>query len=130
MTDNGGDPIDSKATRVEYHHIKSNSFRVIHVDGGVGGVTPRGFFHIALYNERPAIPRIRARDVLSETELGPERDVDVRGQPNVGIVREVEADLIFDMQTAVELRDWLDRNIKSMDEFQHMQNKKSEEHKR
>ena len=43
--------------QLEFHYIKSNQFRVIHVDGGIGSITPKGFIHFALYSERLAIPR-------------------------------------------------------------------------
>jgi hypothetical protein len=45
-----------KLTEIEFDFIKSNFFRVIHVDGAFGGLSPNGFVHMALYSERRAIP--------------------------------------------------------------------------
>lgn len=45
------------APQIRFNYIKSAQFRVIHADGAIGGVTPNGFIHMALFNERAAIPR-------------------------------------------------------------------------
>ena len=43
--------------RVVIEYIKSQLFRVAHVDGAIGGPTPSGQIHLAMFSERPAIPR-------------------------------------------------------------------------
>ena len=44
--------IDPKRpTRVRFHYLKSQLWRVVHVDGAIGGITPRGMIHAALYSE-------------------------------------------------------------------------------
>lgn len=102
-------------TRVEYHLIKGNHFRVIHVDGAIGGITPRGLCHMAIYNERPAIPKLRIQDILSDTELSDERTAKVLGEPNIGITREVELDMIMDERTVRQLHEWFTRRVGEYD---------------
>lgn len=111
MNSDESDP--PKEGRVEIHHIKSNGFRVIYVDGGVGGIGPRGLCQLSIYSERGVIPRVSVREVLDGDELSPETiDDALISEPNSGFVREVEACLLLTPQAAVEIRDWLSRRIK------------------
>ena len=115
MTDDHTEVGTSETTQVEFHMIKSNHYRVIHVDGGMGGITPRGFIHFALYNERAAIPKVRVIDLLSDDETPEERTIEVLGEPNIGVVREIEVDLLFNEQTAREIHAWLERRIEEFE---------------
>lgn len=94
---------------VQFHYIKSNFFRVLHVDGMIGGPTPAGLIFLSLYNERGAIPQITVHDVTEGGEVGPERMNDrVTKQ---GIVREVEVGLIMSVETATSVVAWLQEKI-------------------
>lgn len=115
MTDEHTNTKKPAPEQIEYHLIKGNNFRVIHVDGGVGGITPRGFVHIALYNERNAIPKVMVSDLIPGGGVSEERTEQVLGEPNIGVVRELEVDLIFNEQTAREIYDWLGRKIEDYD---------------
>jgi hypothetical protein len=97
---------------VRFSYIKSTFFRVLHVDGAIGGVTPQGFIHCALYNERQAIPQLTEHDVVG-TKLGEA----TRTEGRAGFVREVEADLMMSRSVASELRDWLTRQIEMFDKL-------------
>ncbi len=77
---------------ITFHYIKGTQFRVIHVDGAIGSLTPRGLIHAALYSERAAIPQM---EVVSRP----------------GLVRELEASLMLDLNAAVSFRDWLSTRI-------------------
>src|SRR5262245_56341008 len=97
--------------RIRFHYIKSNLFRVVHVDGALGSVTPRGLIHCAIYSERAAIPQSTEQDISPEGRLS---DV-VSREGKEGIVREVDVDLIMTKETAVEIRDWLSARIKELE---------------
>ena len=98
--------------RVAFDYIKGQFFRVVHADGVIGSVTPTGHIHMAIFSERPAIPR---RHVLA---------VDENGQPTVlipnetvsrdSIVREMDVDVHMSLQTAISMRQWLDQRIEDM----------------
>ena len=111
-------PIDDNPSipenaEVTFHYLKSSQYRVIHVDGAVGGPTPSGFLHIAMYNEHPAIPREMTYGVQPNNALASEpKKVVTKG----GIVREMEADVLMNLATAIQFRDWLDGNIKLLSE--------------
>ena len=95
---------------IRFHDLKSNYFRVIHVDGAYGGITARGYIHATLYNERRSVPRVTEVKYSGRLKQGPERIV--KGRQHV--VRELEADLIFDLQSAIEFHGWLARKIKEL----------------
>ena len=81
-------------TEVSFDYIKSNIFRVIHADGAFGGLAPNGNIHMALYNERQAIPTQMVY-ALEGIGLGPEIKGKRKGRG--GLVREVEVDVIMSL---------------------------------
>lgn len=107
--ENGGDT----RSKVTYHYIKSNAFRVIHADGVQGGLTPNLKVQMALFNERMPIPRQIVHNVKSgpgegSFELGDEVERSVRD----GIVREVEAEVLMDPIVAERVANWLLEKVK------------------
>ena len=95
---------------IKFHYLKSPFFRTVHVDGMIGGLTPQGFLHVAVYNERPALPQISVHEVMSDGTLsaGEQEGKD-------GIVREMDCDLVMTRGVATALRDWLNVQIDGMD---------------
>jgi len=117
MADSGDETQQSRPQHVHFHHIKSSQYRVVHVDGGTGGLTPRGYCALSLFNERKVIPRVTTRDISESGDVGPERVTETRvDDPDFGIVREIEIGLIFDERTAIEIRDWLNKRIGEFEE--------------
>jgi hypothetical protein len=98
---------------VSFFYIKGTQFRVVHSDGAIGGITPRGFIHCAFYNERPAIPQVQTHNVSPEGQLSDP----VSTEGKVGIVREIDFDVIMTKQAAVDLRDWLTQQINALDQI-------------
>ena len=108
---------------VAFDYLKSNQFRVAHVDGVIGGITPSGFIHFAVFSERPSIPRHVVNQVTKDGKVGPEIPslMENRGS----IVRELEVDLIMSSQVAVLLRDWLNGQIDALEELKGKVDKES-----
>ena len=96
-------PAPPRLQEIDFHYLKSNLFRVVHADGAHGGVTARGYIHVAFYNERRAIPRRTTLAFDAETQASRETVTDTRG----GVVRELEVDVLMDEQTTGELIEWL-----------------------
>ena len=96
--------------KVKFDHIKSQYFRVIHADGAIGGVTPGGFIHFALYNERGPIPRQITHLIEPDGALG-ER-VFEETLVREAFVREMEVDVIMSVPVAENLQKWLIEKIK------------------
>ena len=102
----------TETPQVQFSYIKCNSFRVVHVDGAIGALTPRGLIFASLYSERQAIPRVLVHEVQKGfKELGKVVHTDTRG----GYVRELEVGLMLDRETAAGLRDWLNDRIGELD---------------
>ena len=96
---------------VPFSYIKSNDFRVIHVDGAIGSLTPRGLIYAALYSERMPIPRLMTHPIGPDGNLMPASEQEVRP----GVVREVEVSLMLDRNAAEALRTWLGDQIAELD---------------
>ena len=45
-------------TTLKFEYEKSEQFRTVFADGAIGGVTPRGYVHVAFYSERSPIPKV------------------------------------------------------------------------
>lgn len=93
-------------------YVKANFFRVIHADGAWGGISPKGDIHIALYNERAAIPDISRLVVAPDGKVLEPETFEAASK----LVREVEADVIVDLGTARALRAWLDNKIAALEQ--------------
>lgn len=98
------------AEEVQFFYEKSNHFRVVHADGVYGGITPMGYLHFALYNERHPIPKVSALPISDGRPAGPE----VVKEKKDGIFREVEVDVIMDINIAIAFKQWLDEKVKAL----------------
>ena len=96
--------------RIKFDYIKSNLFRVIHADGAVGGISPKATIHFAFYSERSPIPKQTVFPVNEDGTLGQE----IKDERVVrdAIVREVEVDVVMDLNTANSFLKWLEEKIK------------------
>ena len=94
--------------------IKSNLFRVIHVDGVWGGVTSSAAVHMAMYSERPALPQRIVHKVGSDFTLGDEVP-EKRITRDAVLIREVEAEVVMSVDTARALHLWLGDKLDLID---------------
>jgi len=102
--------IDLEAGRIRFDFIKSNYFRVIHVEGVFGGSSPRGLISMAVYNERWPIPK----QIIKEFKNGrPGEEIERASRD--AIVREVEAQLVMDVPTAKVICKWLQEKISNIE---------------
>ena len=108
-------PENPLPSSVEYNYVKSQYFRVIHVNGAFGGLNPDGNLFMALFSERPPLPDVTVQAVESNGQLGAEL-VEQR-KASKGIVRELEAGLAFDVRTARALLEWLRVRIDVAEKF-------------
>lgn len=104
------DPLKGPAeNEVAFDYIKAHDFRVIWADGAVGGLTPHGHIHCALYAERSALPRrqvFKIESIDSRTgQLGSE--VLEKQISRGSVVREMACDVFLSPQAAENLAQWL-----------------------
>ena len=106
---------------VKFDYIKSNQFRVIHGDGVIGSITPKGNLFVGVFSERAAIPQhvvFNAHTVETSAEgskpfrLGEEVPELRVGRD--GIVRETEVGIVLDLEVAQAVYDWLGKKIETM----------------
>lgn len=100
-------------TRISFQYIKSNFFRVIHADGIHGGLSSDLDIHMAVYSERRPIPQEVVHVITGEGELG-EEDLTAR-KTRSGMIREVDADIVVDLNTARAVVRWLQDKIDEAD---------------
>jgi hypothetical protein len=106
-----GIPLPSSIT---FHYVKSQHFRVVHSDGILGGMTPRGLIHYVVFSERQAIPQSMTQSVGPDGRLGA-----VTGSAGKeGIVREMEVDVIMDRQNAKTFHEWLGERLAELEATQ------------
>lgn len=113
-------PEDSQA--LMFHYIKNPNFRVIHADGAIGGITPSKFIHFSLYSERPAIPQTITHKLNPDGTLGEVTS----STGKQGMIREMDVDIIVNLEAARSLRDWLDQTIHALEEQQAISGDKKE----
>jgi len=98
---------------ITFNYIKSPHFRVIHVDGAIGGITPNKLIYLSAYNERPAIPQQTTHILKPDGTLGAEIPEKKVSRP--GFVRELEVNLLMDRTTALAVRDWITERVQEID---------------
>jgi hypothetical protein len=110
-TKKGPPGIDIEAGEIRFDFIKSNNFRVLHIEGAYGGKSPHKLIHMMVYNERWPIPKQITKE-FKEGKTGRE----IARASRDAIVREVEAQLVMDVATAKRIRNWLNNIIKNIEE--------------
>ena len=102
--------------KITFHYEKSSQFRVIHVDGAVGGLTPTLEVFVSIYNQRAPIPKVTVQKILPNGQLGDEI-VEERVQ-KPGVFREVEVGLVMNLNVAKALHQWLGEKIELAEKTQ------------
>jgi hypothetical protein len=105
-------PQSELPSSVKFHYIKSNSFRVVHVDGSLGGITPSREIFVSLYSERGALPKMIEWSVSADGSLGEE----ISREGKDGIVREMDVGLVMTPEIAESLAEFLQYQVKLLKE--------------
>ncbi len=108
--------------KIRFHYIKSNYFRVVHVDGAHGGITPNGNIFFSAYSQRAPIPQITTHKIEADGSVTEEIREERVGKD--GIVREVEVGIMMDAATAESLHKWLGEKVKALMKRQKKASKK------
>jgi hypothetical protein len=94
--------------KIRFHYIKGTYFRVVHVDGVFGGVSPTGDIFASMFSQRPPIPQAtvqKVKDGLLGEEIMEER------VSKDGFVREMEIGLTMRPEVAETLVKWLQEKL-------------------
>lgn len=104
---------------LRFHYIKGTDFRTFHADGVFGGPAPSGKqLNLSFYAERLPIPTETVhrlvQDPGGQVRLGEEMS-DLR-QSREGLIRELQCNIVMPLSAAKLLRDWLQTNIKLLED--------------
>lgn len=104
------DPVDGE---VAFDYIKGPHFRVVWVDGVIGGVTPNKHLQFTMFAERPAIPR---RQVFKMDAVSGQLGVEVveKRISRQSVVREMACDVHMSAEAAQTLAEWLLERVQQM----------------
>ncbi len=90
---------------INFFHEKGNFFRVIHVDGAIGGLTPTRDIFMSLYSQRVAIPKVIEHQLSLDGQVGGE----LKREGKNGIFRELEVGIVLTPTTARQIATWLNQ---------------------
>src|SRR5689334_11760758 len=88
---------------ISVHYHKGNFFRVIHVDGALGGITPSRNIFVSLYNQRLPLPTLIEQSISPSGELGDE----INRESKKGVFREMEIGIVLTSAVAREIAKFL-----------------------
>lgn len=106
MTNDKTENTEEKKT-IKFKYVIPKDLRDFYVNGLWGGITPRNEIHMQFYTERHPIPKSKTYEIKDDKTLGDTLETDLGGD----VVRVIQASIIFDMDTAISIRDWLNTNI-------------------
>lgn len=106
-------------TSIKIYYEKGRLFRVIHVDGALGGLTPTRNIFVSLYSQRDPLPKVIEQRLSPDGALGEE----IGREGKTGLFREMEIGLVLTSSVARELAKFLIEQAKLLDESE--QNKAS-----
>jgi hypothetical protein len=92
---------------MNFRFVKSNYFRIVHVNGAFGGLTPHGELFISMYNEHAPIPSATVQKIEPDGKLGDE----VQRIGDNAIERELEVGLVMSLDAARNIASWLQQKV-------------------
>ncbi len=122
MSDDHDSESEHQESAINFHYLKSAEFRTYHVDGAFGGIAPSGkYIHMSIYTERHPLPR-QITHVVEGNSVGAEIDRVTRD----GIIRELQADLVFGKETAITMVEWLQGKLGQLAELESKSHKEAQ----
>lgn len=97
---------------IKFFYEKAKLFRVIHVDGAIGGLTPTRDIFVSLYNQRTALPQTVEQNITPDGKLGTVTDT----QGKHGIFREMEIGVVMTPEVAGQIAEFLMNNARAAKE--------------
>lgn len=88
---------------VTFHYEPSVHHRIIHVDGALGGPTPKGLLAVNLYSERFPVPTEATHSIVG-TKVSSEMD---DAKVIQGILRQVDITALMTADVARAIAEWL-----------------------
>ena len=106
-----------KPDKIDIHYIKNPSYRGVHVDGALGGLTPRKYLSINFYAERGVIPKSEEIALLPDGKPDKSKDRKISDDSKKGLIREIEFGVYLDINATIEIKNWLELKIKEYEKL-------------
>ncbi len=103
---------ESTPSSIKIYYEKGKFFRVIHVDGALGGLTPTRNIFVSLYSQRDPLPQLIVQRFFPDGTLGEE----IGREGKTGLFREMEVGLSLTAPVARELAKFLLTQADLLDE--------------
>ncbi len=97
---------------IKIHYHKANFFRVVHVDGVFGGITPSRNIFVSLYNQRTPLPTLIEQRFCADGTLGDE----ISREGKTGVFREMEVGIVLTAPVAREIAKFLMEQARLLEE--------------
>jgi hypothetical protein len=91
------------AGAIRFFYEKGKYFRVAHVDGVIGGLTPTRDVFVSIYSQRVALPQTIDQTITPDGKLG----AVVGKSGKEGIFREMEIGLVMSPEVANQIAEFL-----------------------
>ena len=103
--------INLEDQKVRFDYIKANQFRMIHVDGLFGGISPNSNIFMSLWSERWPIPKQTAHKLSKDGSI--QGEILEERVSRDAIVREIDVGVVMNINVAIQMREWLNDKIKA-----------------
>lgn len=97
-------------SKIVFHYLKNNDFRTVLSTGAIGGITSHGLINVNFFTDRPPIPQSVTYNI-EDNKLGEEQERSTKS----GIVREIHFGVNMDLNSARELKDYLEKLINQIE---------------
>lgn len=105
-----GTPLPPPAAgTIRFFYEKGKYFRVVHVDGVIGGLTPTRDIFVSIYSQRVALPQTIDQKISPDGKLG--AVIDKSGKD--GIFREMEIGLVMSPEVANQIAEFLTQHAQA-----------------
>lgn len=101
---------------VTFKYKFADNYNPVYVNGAYGGVSPRGEIIANFFLERLPLPNSVTHKVDENGIVG--EIIDERNNPrdlNKSFIRFVQSGIVVNIETAKQIRDWLDKHIKLLE---------------
>jgi hypothetical protein len=112
----------NNTSRITIHNKINQGFRQIHIDGALGGITPKGLINLNFFAERFPIPKSTDFEIDKETKTL--KRIEDSNDTKEGIIREYEFGVYMNIETAKNILSWLQIKV---DEYNNLIKEQSDD---
>jgi hypothetical protein len=109
--------------KITFHNKVGANFESYHVDGGFGGITPKGYIHVSFYSERFPIPKSTDFQILEKNSVG-EKISDSEDSLK-GILRQHHVGIFMDLAAAKNLIQFLNKQVDELERIRSLKTEKN-----